>query len=313
MDTPQAFAVLGPTAGGKTALALRLAQTLPVEIISLDSALVYRHMDIGTAKPTPSERAAVPHHLIDIISPLESYSAAEFVADCVRLAGEIRARGRLPLIVGGTMMYFHALTQGLNDLPEADAATRAALAAEKEAHGLAYLYRRLEAVDPATAGRLKPNDSQRIERALEIYLLTGKPMSAHLAEQTPFAAPLDLCTLALVPDDRAALHKQIACRFHQMVEQGFLNEVSALQSRYPALTPDMNSMRCVGYRQAWEHLQGLTDCDTFIEKGIAATRQLAKRQLTWLRKMQTAHTLDPYTDRRAVQTASELVRRHFGL
>ena len=183
MDFPKAFAVLGPTAGGKTGLALRLAQRFPLEIISLDSALVYRGMDIGTAKPTAEELASVPHHLIDIISPLQSYSAAEFAADCLRLCGEISARGRMPLIVGGTMMYFHALTEGLNDLPGADAAVRAQLQAEKNEHGLAGLYRRLQEVDPITAGRLKANDSQRIERALEVYLLTGKPLSEHCTEQ----------------------------------------------------------------------------------------------------------------------------------
>ena len=196
MNAPKAFAVLGPTAGGKTALALNIAQSLPVEIISLDSALVYRGMDIGTAKPTAEELAAVPHHLIDIISPLESYSAADFVGDCVRLVNEIHARGRYPLIVGGTMMYFHALTEGLNDLPGADAAVRAQLQAEKNEHGLAGLYRRLQEVDPITASRLKANDSQRIERALEVYLLTGKPLSEHFTEQKQAASLLDLCTVA---------------------------------------------------------------------------------------------------------------------
>ena len=220
MNAPKAFAVLGPTAGGKTALALNIAQSLPVEIISLDSALVYRGMDIGTAKPTAEELAAVPHHLIDIISPLESYSAADFVGDCVRLVNEIHARGRYPLIVGGTMMYFHALTEGLNDLPGADTAVRAQLQAEKSEYGLTGLYRRLQEVDPITASRLKANDSQRIERALEVYLLTGKPLSEHFTEQKQAASLLDLCTVALIPEDRHLLHRQIEKRFLNMLEHG---------------------------------------------------------------------------------------------
>ena len=311
MHPPKALALLGPTASGKTGLALEIAAHLPVEIISLDSALVYRGMDIGTAKPGAAERAACPHHLIDIISPLEAYSAAEFVADCARLAGEIHARGRLPLIVGGTMMYFHALTQGLNSLPEADAATRAALQAEKAAHGLAHLYARLQEIDPATAARLKPADSQRIERALEVWQLTGRPLSAHFAEHTPHTAPLDLCTLALIPSDRTLLHAQIAKRFHAMLEQGFLDEVQQLQAAYPTLHADMPSMRCVGYRQAWDYLAGADDYAGFTEKGIAATRQLAKRQLTWLRKMPPAHSLDPYAGSGWVQTAIDSSKRHF--
>ncbi|MCP1660211.1 tRNA (adenosine(37)-N6)-dimethylallyltransferase MiaA [Neisseria perflava] len=310
--TPKAFAILGPTASGKTGLALRLAEQLPVEIISLDSALVFRDMDIGTAKPTAAERAAVPHHLIDIISPLESYSAAQFVADCVRLAGEIQARGRYPLIVGGTMMYFHALTEGLNDLPEADEAVRARLQADKAAHGLDYLYQQLQQCDPATAGRLKANDSQRIERALEVFLLTGKPLSQHIAEQSSHTPPLDLCTLALIPEERALLHAQIGKRFDTMLEQGFLDEMHALRRKYPALNADMTSMRCVGYRQAWDYLEGRDDYAEFVEKGKAATRQLAKRQLTWLRKIPLAHSLDPYADQDYIQTACNLAAQHFG-
>jgi len=249
MNTPKAFAILGPTAGGKTALALKIAEALPVEIISLDSALVYRDMDIGTAKPTAAELEAVPHHLIDIIPPTESYSAAEFVGDCVRLAEEIHARGRLPLIVGGTMMYFHALTEGLNDLPEADAAVRARLQEEKQRYGLAHLYQSLQAIDPETADRLKPNDSQRIERALEVYRLTGKPLSAHFAEKADYTPPLDLCTTALIPENRALLHENIARRFTQMLEQGFIDEMRALRQKYPVFyninakgTKDSNSM-----------------------------------------------------------------------
>ena len=311
MDFPKAFAVLGPTAGGKTGLALRLAQRFPLEIISLDSALVYRGMDIGTAKPTAEELASVPHHLIDIISPLQSYSAAEFAADCLRLCGEISARGRMPLIVGGTMMYFHALVNGLNDLPQADAGVRALLQAQKAEQGLEGLYRRLCGVDAATAARLKPGDSQRIERALEVFLLTGRPLSDHLAVQTAYRVPLRLHTLVLFPQRRELLHDAIARRFRLMLEQGFLEEVGRLKAEYPSLTAEHNSMRCVGYRQAWDYLDGACAYDAFVDAGIAATRQLAKRQLTWLRKTEADTLLDPYDGADVFQTASAALERHF--
>ena len=311
MDFPKAFAVLGPTAGGKTGLALRLAQRFPLEIISLDSALVYRGMDIGTAKPTAEELASVPHHLIDIISPLQSYSAAEFAADCLRLCGEISARGRMPLIVGGTMMYFHALVNGLNDLPQADAGVRAQLQAQKAEQGLEGLYRRLCEVDAATAARLKPGDTQRIERALEVFLLTGRPLSDHLAVQTAYRVPLRLHTLVLFPQRRELLHDAIARRFRLMLEQGFLEEVGRLKAEYPSLTAEHNSMRCVGYRQAWDYLDGACAYDAFVDAGIAATRQLAKRQLTWLRKTEADTLLDPYDGTDVFQTASAALERHF--
>ena len=311
MDFPKAFAVLGPTAGGKTGLALRLAQRFPLEIISLDSALVYRGMDIGTAKPTAEELASVPHHLIDIISPLQSYSAAEFAADCLRLCGEISARGRMPLIVGGTMMYFHALVNGLNDLPQADAGVRALLQAQKAEQGLEGLYRRLCEVDAATAARLKPGDSQRIERALEVFLLTGRPLSDHLAVQTAYRVPLRLHTLVLFPQRRKLLHEAIARRFRLMLEQGFLEEVGRLKAEYPSLTAEHNAMRCVGYRQAWDYLDGACAYDAFVDAGIAATRQLAKRQLTWLRKTEADTLLDPYDGADVFQTASAALERHF--
>lgn len=311
MDFPKAFAVLGPTAGGKTGLALRLAQRFPLEIISLDSALVYRGMDIGTAKPTAEELASVPHHLIDIISPLQSYSAAEFAADCLRLCGEISARGRMPLIVGGTMMYFHALVNGLNDLPQADAGVRAQLQAQKAEQGVEGLYRRLCGVDAATAARLKPGDSQRIERALEVFLLTGRPLSDHLAVQTAYRVPLRLHTLVLFPQRRELLHEAIARRFRLMLEQGFLEEVGRLKAEYPSLTAEHNSMRCVGYRQAWDYLDGACAYDAFVDAGIAATRQLAKRQLTWLRKTEADTLLDPYDGTDVFQTASAALERHF--
>lgn len=311
MDFPKAFAVLGPTAGGKTGLALRLAQRFPLEVISLDSALVYRGMDIGTAKPTAEELASVPHHLIDIISPLQSYSAAEFAADCLRLCGEISARGRMPLIVGGTMMYFHALVNGLNDLPQADAGVRAQLQAQKAEQGLEGLYRRLCGVDAATAARLKPGDSQRIERALEVFLLTGRPLSDHLAVQTAYRVPLRLHTLVLFPQRRELLHEAIARRFRLMLEQGFIEEVGRLKVEYPSLTAEHNSMRCVGYRQAWDYLDGACAYDAFVDAGIAATRQLAKRQLTWLRKTEADTLLDPYDGADVFQTASAALERHF--
>ena len=304
MPIPKAFALLGPTAGGKTALALKIAETLPVEIISLDSALVYTGMDIGTAKPSHAERSFVPHHLIDIIPPTESYSAARFVEDCTRLVGEISSRGRFALIVGGTMMYFRALTQGLNDLPNLDE--------QKQMYGLDFLYRTLQKIDPETACRLKPNDSQRIGRALEVYYLTGKPMSAHLGSPTSHTLPFDLHTTALIPENRARLHENIALRFHLMLEQGFIGEVENLRRLYPSLTADSPAIRCVGYRQAWEYLDGKTDFPAFVEKGIAATRQLAKRQLTWLRKTPLDCVADPFSDGTSCTRLIEAAKRFFG-
>ena len=302
--TASALAIIAPTASGKTALSLRIAAEVPCEIISLDSALVYRDMDIGTAKPSTAEQAAVPHHLIDIITPMESYSAADFVGDCVRLAGEIRARGRLPLIVGGTMMYYHALTQGLNELPEADAAVRAELQRQKQQHGLHSLYEQLQRADPETAARLPPSDSQRIERALEVFLLTGKPLSQHIraAQSTP---ALPLHTIALIPEDRSRLHAQINRRFEQMLDNGFVDEVRRLQQKYPDLLPDGTAMRCVGYRQVWQHLDGQINESELVAQGQAATRQLAKRQLTWLRKLPADAVFDPFGAPDYVQAACE--------
>ncbi len=284
---PPVVCLLGPTASGKTAAALALAARTPVEIISLDSALVYRAMDIGTAKPSRDELASVPHHLIDIIDPLESYSAAQFVADAARLTGEIRARGRTPLIVGGTMLYYKALTQGLNDLPQADAAVRAELDALAAERGWPALHAMLAEVDPVTAARLAPNDAQRIQRALEIHRLSGQPMSALLARQADartFAGAADARyrAIALEPSDRAVLHARIADRFDAMLDGGLIEEVERLRARGD-LNLGLPSMRCVGYRQVWEYLDGDCDRATMRERGIAATRQLCKRQLTWLR------------------------------
>ena len=280
----------GPTASGKTAAALAIAAawqpTRPVEIVSVDSALVYRGMDIGTAKPSAAERALVPHHLIDIIEPSEAYSAARFVTDAQRLIGEIVARGRLPLLVGGTMLYFKALFDGLDAMPAADRDVRAAIAEQLERHGLPALYRELQRVDPVTAARLKPADQQRIQRALEVYRVSGQPMSSFHTEKAALAhAPL----ISLEPDDRAWLHARIETRFHRMLDDGLVDEVRALGERGD-LDADMPSMRCVGYRQTWEALVA-GDRSDLPERGVAATRQLAKRQLTWLRSLPQRHRI----------------------
>ncbi|MDR5778527.1 tRNA (adenosine(37)-N6)-dimethylallyltransferase MiaA [Caballeronia sp. LZ065] len=301
--------LLGPTASGKTAAALAFAARHPVEIISVDSALVYREMDIGTAKPSLEERAAAPHHLIDIIDPAESYSAAQFRADTLRLVEEIVARGKLPLLVGGTMLYFKALTQGLNDLPGADPAVRAALDADAERDGWPALHARLATLDPDTAARLAPNDSQRIQRALEIHMLTGQPMSALLA--APRAVEQDtrwrFVPVALEPSDRAVLHGRIEARFDAMLAHGFIDEVKRLRARGD-LDLSMPSMRCVGYRQAWEYLDGATPYGEMRDKGVFATRQLCKRQLTWLRGMPERVVVDCCAAD-ATETAMEALER----
>lgn len=293
MSQPAIACLLGPTASGKTAAALACAERLPVEIVSVDSALVYRGMDIGTAKPAPGERAAVPHHLIDIVEPTESYSAAVFRADALRLIGEIRARGRVPLLVGGTMLYYKALAQGLDDLPPADPAIRAELETQAARTGWPALHARLAAADPVTAARLAPNDAQRIQRALEIYLVSGQPMSVLLATagQRREAPLYRFVPIALEPSDRGALHERIARRFDAMLAAGFVDEVATLRARGD-LDPALPSMRCVGYRQAWEYLDGAIDFATMRDKGVFATRQLCKRQLTWLRAMTERIVID---------------------
>ncbi|WP_343722314.1 tRNA (adenosine(37)-N6)-dimethylallyltransferase MiaA [Herbaspirillum seropedicae] len=289
---PLAVSIMGPTASGKTAAALEIARHLPCEIISVDSALVYREMDIGTAKPTPAELAQVPHHLIDIIDPTEAYSAMQFRQDALRLTQEIIARGRLPLLVGGTMLYFKVLRDGLDELPQADPALRAQLDEEAARVGMPAMHARLAELDPVTAARLKPNDSQRIQRALEISLLTGQPMSALLAQKPAEPLPMRLLPLALEPSERAVLHDRIALRFDLMLRDGGLeHEVHALRARGD-LHLGLPSMRCVGYRQMWEYLDGSIDAAAMREKGIAATRQLAKRQLTWLRSMPERISID---------------------
>ena len=292
-DLPFYVALAGPTASGKTAAALALAHAIPCEIISVDSALVYRGMDIGSAKPSASERALVPHHLIDIRDPLQAYSAAEFVRDAGALIRAIHARARLPLLVGGTMLYFKALADGLDALPPADLAVRQALEQEAAVCGWPAMHAQLAQVDPVTAQRLAPADSQRIQRALEVFRITGKPLSQlHGAGQaggrvdTGSAPPL---LLSLEPTERAWLHARIAQRFDAMMEAGFLDEVRALRARGD-LHPDLPSMRCVGYRQAWEVLAGQAPLAGLPERAIAATRQLAKRQITWLRSMPQRRT-----------------------
>jgi len=291
---PSAVAIMGPTASGKTAAALAIALQIPSEIISVDSALVYRGMDVGTAKPTAQERAAVPHHLIDILDPVESYSAMQFRDDAITLIADIAARGKLPLLVGGTMLYFKSLQDGLDTLPRADPALRERLDAEAAHIGSPGMHAKLAALDPETAARLKPNDSQRIQRALEIIELTGRPMSAQLSNRSKIELPFHLLPIALEPSDRSVLHARIAARFDDMLgnrESGLLAEVKKLRERVD-LHPRLPSMRCVGYRQAWEFLDGEYGLEQLREKGIAATRQLAKRQLTWLRSMPERQIID---------------------
>ena len=284
MSLPPAIFLMGPTASGKTAAAIELVQHLPVEIISVDSALVYRDMNIGTAKPDAATLQSAPHHLLDIIAPTESYSAAAFRHDALRLMGEITQRGKIPLLVGGTMLYFHALQFGLSKLPAANAAVRAELDAQAAQLGWPAMHEKLARIDPITAARLQPNDSQRVQRALEIFELSDTPMSSLLAQQSSYQLPYRLIPIALLPSDRAVLHTRIATRFSIMLQLGLLNELRQLQTRY-VLHPDLPSMRCVGYRQAWQFLAGKISEHELIEHGLAATRQLAKRQLTWLRGM----------------------------
>ena len=296
---PRYVALAGPTASGKTAAALALATAHDIEIISVDSALVFRDMDIGTAKPSAKELAAVPHHLIDIRDPLHAYSAAEFVSDAHRLIADISARGKLPVLVGGTMMYFKALFDGLDDMPKANPAIRAQLEIEAAEKGWAALHQELAQVDPITAARLNPADSQRIQRALEVYRTSGQPLSSFHTSKT-IAAPADSTgdtglndsknsktsplLISLEPQDRTWLHQRIAQRFDLMLASGFMEEMAALRARGD-LHLDLPSMRCVGYRQAWEALDGLWPMAELRDKGIFATRQLAKRQITWLRSM----------------------------
>jgi len=277
-----AILLMGPTAAGKSALALALTERFAAEIVSVDSAQIYRGMDIGTAKPDAATRARVPHHLIDILDPTQAYSAARFRADALAAVAAIRARGRVPLLVGGTMLYFKALREGLSALPPADPRVRAALDARAASLGWAALHAELARIDPATAARLPPTDAQRIQRALEVHALTGTPLSELQGARARDDALGPSVAIAILPRDRARLHAALADRFDAMLAGGLVEELAALRAKFP-VTPDLPSMRCVGYRQAWEFIDGRIDRATLRAKGIAATRQLAKRQLTWLR------------------------------
>jgi tRNA dimethylallyltransferase len=308
----QAISLMGPTASGKTDLAVWLVERFPLEIVSVDSALVYRGMDIGTAKPDAATLARAPHHLIDLVDPTQSYSAGRFKRDAERVMLEIAGRGHLPLLVGGTMLYFRALRGGLDELPPADPALRAELEARGERLGWPALHAELAGLDPETAARLKPNDSQRIQRALELCLTTGGPMSALLNPSS--ARQEKKCNwleFALFPEDRAWLHRRINQRFARMLDAGLVEELRGLRDRY-ALHPGLPAMRCVGYRQAWRYLDGEIDANGLYVQGAAATRQLAKRQLTWLRSWESAARMEPAAsglfDQVATQVAAALKR-----
>lgn len=275
--------LMGPTASGKTQLALDLAERIPSEIISVDSALVYRGMDIGTAKPKPEILKRIPHHLIDMCDPLESYSGGRFCQDALKLIESIHQRHAIPILAGGTLLYFNLLRQGYNDIPHANLTIRAEVEQELKELGLSALHERLQIIDPQTAARIKPQDTQRIQRALELYYSTGKTMSELHAEQQKQALPYPVINFILMPPDRAHLHQQIAQRFQHMLDEGLIKEVEALYQRGD-LTENLASIRTVGYRQVWEYLSGKTDYNLMREKAIAATRQLAKRQFTWLKK-----------------------------
>ncbi|HXF67143.1 MAG TPA: tRNA (adenosine(37)-N6)-dimethylallyltransferase MiaA [Burkholderiales bacterium] len=298
---------MGPTASGKTEVAVRLARELPCEIISVDSAQVYRGMNIGTAKPAPEQLRQAPHHLLDVIEPHETYSAARFRDDALALMREITERERIPLLVGGTMLYFKALVEGLNELPEADPVIRQAIDIMAEEEGWPAVHARLARVDPETAARLDPNDSQRIQRALEVYYLTERPMSELLKKPKYVYFPYTPIKIALVPGDREALHARIARRFEAMVDAGLVDELRRLRESY-GLDRDMPSMRCVGYRQAWDYLEGRIGRRELIEQGVAATRQLAKRQLTWLRSMEGVTEFDCLAENVA-ELVLEYIRR----
>ncbi len=278
---PLAIFLMGPTASGKTDLAIQLRQQLPVEVISVDSALIYRGMDIGTAKPSKAELALAPHRLIDICDPAESYSAANFRTDALREMQEISAQGKIPLLVGGTMLYYKALLEGLSPLPSADEKVRSEIEAKAALVGWGGLHQELSKIDPISAQRINPNDSQRINRALEVFYLTGKTLT-ELTAQKGETLPYDILQFAIAPEQREVLHLRIEQRFHKMIELGFQQEVEKLYRR-PDLNENLPSIRCVGYRQMWEYLRGDYDHDEMVFRGICATRQLAKRQITWLR------------------------------
>lgn len=306
MTHPLVICLMGPTASGKTGVAVELVQQLPLDIVSVDSALVYRGMDIGTAKPDAETLRLAPHRLIDIRDPVQPYSAAGFRDDALQEIASIHAAGRIPLLVGGTMLYFRALEQGLSELPAADPDVRARLEAEAKIRGWAAMHERLARIDPVAAARIHPNDPQRIQRALEVYDITGLSMTEQFERSPDTAPPLRFLKIALVPEDRAVLHERIQRRFNIMLEQGFLDEVSALRARGD-LDPDMPSMRAVGYRQAWAHLDGKLSAQEWVERAIVATRQYAKRQLTWLRSEGNTNPVDP-----SIVDAADYVRMLIG-
>jgi tRNA dimethylallyltransferase len=303
----KAVFLLGPTASGKSAVALALATRFPAEIVSVDSAQVYRGMDVGTAKPSPAERAQVPHHLVDIVDPTEAYSAGRFRDAALALVPQICNRGRVPIVVGGTMLYFRALTRGLSDLPKADPGIRAELEDDARRVGWPALHARLAMVDPVIAARLLPTDAQRIQRALEVHRLVGEPLSSLQSRGAPEPLPFETLRLAIEPSDRAVLHERIADRFRAMLDAGLLEELVALRERH-ALHAALPSMRSVGYRQAWQVLEGAAPRESLEERGIAATRQLAKRQLTWLRSMEGLEKYDCLRDDLAPTIAARVDR-----
>jgi len=310
---PLAIALMGPTASGKTALAMEWAQALGGEIVSVDSALVYRGLDIGAAKPDPAMLATVPHHLIDVRDPWQAYSAAEFATDARKALADITARGKVPILAGGTGLYFQALLEGLAPMPEADADTRAAIAAEAAQRGWPALHAELARIDPPAAARIHATDPQRIQRALEVWRLSGKPISQWQRESSPQRPPVRVFKLVLAPAERSVLHARIAQRFDAMLAQGFLDEVRRLRAlpamRAVAAPLDLPAVRAVGYRQAWEHLDGRYDASAFRDRAIFATRQLAKRQLTWLRGQLDARWFDPGRDRDVLERALSLFLR----
>ncbi len=305
---PPAIFLMGPTASGKTGVAIELVRELPCEIISVDSAQVYRHMNIGTAKPDAATLAQAPHHLIDVIEPDETFSAARFRDDAQALMREITERGRIPLLVGGTMLYFKTLLEGLSELPQADPAIRLMIDTMADEAGWPAVHKELQRVDPETAARLDPNDSQRVQRALEVYYITDRPLSALLKKPKYVYFPYTPIKIALVPGDRAELHARIAARFEAMLELGLIGELRRLRADY-ALEATMPSMRCVGYRQAWRYLDGEIGLAALREQGIAATRQLAKRQLTWLRAMKEVTEFDCLAEDLSEQVLAHL-RQH---
>ncbi|SEQ44497.1 tRNA dimethylallyltransferase [Ectothiorhodospira magna] len=307
---PPAVFLMGPTATGKTDLAIHLCQSLPLEIISVDSALIYRGMDVGTAKPAPDLLAQVPHHLVDILDPAQTYSAARFREDALALMADITARGKVPLLVGGTMLYFRALDFGLDTLPEADPVIRARIDTLAARQGWEAVHRELAQVDPVSAARIHPNDPQRLQRALEVYYMTGAPLSSFHGGPRRSSLPWRVLRLALMPPDRTRLRERIAQRFRQMLQQGLVEEVATLQARGD-LTLDLPAMRAVGYRQVWGYLEGRSDYDAMTVQAITATRQLAKRQMTWLRGYPGVEVLDPeHLDPNGVLAR---VRDHLGL